>query len=170
MADSVSAVVHAKITATETLGATNDALFASAANRAVVHDQFNFATTLTGSTTPPVTKVASFRATMTDGAVSIDLTSLTATHAAALDLTGLKVHGILAKAVATNGATLTLAAHDTNGYELNSEASWLISLHPGATFLYVSAGDTGEDVDATHKVIAVAGTTTDAVDITILAG
>lgn len=170
MADSLSAVVQAKLTVTETLGATNDLLFASAANRAVVHDQFNHSAILTGSTTPPVAKMASFRTTMSDGAASIDLTALTGTHGATIDFTGLVVHALLVKAVSTNGASLALAKHGTNGYSLNSSTTWLMSLHPGAAQLYVSAADTGEAVDATHKVIHVTGTTTDAVDVTILAG
>lgn len=170
MADSLSVAYKGQVTVTETLGATNDLLFASAGNRAVVHDQFNTSETLNGSSTPAVTKAASFRSTLVAGSVSIDLTSLTSTHGATMTGTGLKVHVLRARAVSGNAAVLTLAKHATNGYSLNSDANWLWSLHPGAEMTYKSDADTGEDIDATHKVIAVAGTGTDAVDITVLMG
>jgi hypothetical protein len=171
MADSYSCAMIAQCTVTETLGATNDLLFASSGSRQVVHNQFNGTATLNGTSTPAVSKVVSFRQALTDGSASLDLNSLTGTHGASVDGASLKVQAVLLKAASGNSAAITFKDGDANGYKLAGVDSWLIPLSPGGYCVWWNGSDTGDDItNGSLDTITLSGTGTDSLDITICMG
>jgi hypothetical protein len=171
MADSISVAYVAQLTVTETLGATDDLLFASAANRRVIHDQFNQSATMNATSTPAVTKVVSFVQALTDGSATLDLNVLTGTHGVTIDGAGLKIHAILAQADEDNEGVISFGEGAAAGYKLAGVAGWLMTLTPGATFLWRNSADTGDDIaTGVTDTIDFAGTGTDSMYLTLVLG
>jgi hypothetical protein len=163
---SVSLNYATKLTVVETLEANVPG--AAEVNRRVTHDQFNANLALSAGTTPPVTKVAVFQKALAAGVGTIDLTALTGTNGAAVDLTGLKVQAAKFRNPATNANAITVTFGSANGYLLGGSA-WKFILEPGME-LVVFGNDKTPDVDGTHKTIDLAGTLTQALDVEIVAG
>lgn len=168
---SVQAEIKAELTVLEVLGAGVEASDTSGAR--ITHNQFNKSISLTGTTSVPVSKVASFRKALSGGSATIDLTSLTQANGAALDATGLKLQALLAVAVSGNTSAVTLEKGATNGYELMG-GSWSIRVFPGEPglpgFALIHTGEDAPDIGPTAKTIDLSGTGSESVDISMVFG
>lgn len=136
----------------------------------LVHDTYKTETDLTASSTPAITKVASFLTTLSGGAATIDLTALTNsgdTAGGSLDLTGLKVQAIYFE-VSSGDSAMTITTGATNGYNL-PHAGFSYQLAGGES-LMLSLNETAQDVGASDKDIDIAGTGTDSIQVVLVAG
>lgn len=140
MAATVSLTYSSILTAIETL---DQSLVPDAvdANRKITHNGFNTASlSLSGSTTPPVSMVASFQQALSGGAATIDLTNMPGTNGAAVNGTGLKVRAFKFLNPATNANPITIATGASNGYALAGSA-FSVTLAPGQeTSMYLKDG------------------------------
>jgi hypothetical protein len=141
---------------------------ASSSNSKITYDQLNTGITLDGTTSPAVTKQASFRQAMTTGAATVDLTAITPQGEAAVTGNGLKVMAWKIKAPLTNSAVVAITVGASNGLTLMGSA-WKESLQPGQEVSGYCAG-LGTTIDSTHKTLDMAGTGTDALDIQFVFG
>lgn len=162
---SVSASWAATCTVVETL--PNNTSSAPDATRKVTHTEFNEGSTLTATTTPPATTVAEFIATLTAGALTIDLTALTGTNGVTVNGTGLKVQVVRIKNLGANIMTFKVGA--ANGHTGVFAATNGQPVQPGAVFMLYT-NDTNDDVDGTHKTWDVTGTGSQTAEITIVLG
>lgn len=163
---SVSAVVDMNVTVTETLETNVGGLSSTA--RSVTHNGYNSSRTINSGSAQPATKVASFEKDLSGGAATIDLTSITGTNGATVNLNGLKVQAFKVKAKSANANPITLTEGASNGYELLG-ASWTIILQPSQEVL-VWGHDSTPDVSGTTKTIDMSGTDTQGVEIIVVAG
>lgn len=126
---------------------------------------------LTGSSTPAVSKAWSDEVQLTAGALSLDLTSLSrGSVLSSLDLTGLKLQLIKIKAAIANTDTVTIADGASNGYSIFGDTSGSITLGSGDVAMFLFA-ETLPDVSATVKTIDISSSDTDAVlEIILVAG
>ena len=131
------------------------------------HDNFKTDDSLTSTSTPAITQVASFLTTLSGGAATIDLTALT-DAGGALDLTGLKVQAIYFK-VSAGDSAMTFTTGASNGYNLGGDALFSVILAGGESACY-SWNETSQDVAAGDKDLDIAGTGTDSFECVILAG
>lgn len=154
------------LTVVETLA--NNTPSAPDATRKVTHTNFNSAASLSAATTPPVTTAAFFQQLLTAGAATIDLTALTGTNGATVNLTGLKVQAIKFKALATNANPITIGEGASNGYELLG-SGWTLDLAPGQEIV-IYGNDATPDVGGSAKEIDLAGTGTQGLEVSIVAG
>lgn len=145
----VSVAYSALATATETL--PNNTGSASDVKRIVTHDQYNETFTLDATTTPPVTLHAAFLATLSGGALTIDLRALTGTNGVSVDGNGLRVQVLRIKNLGAN--ELTVSAGASNGLSIG--AGLVI---PAGGHVQMFLNDGISDIDATHKTIDLAGT------------
>ena len=161
---SVSVEYASKITVAETL-ATNTGS-APAASRVVTHTDYNEASTYTASTTPPVTTCAHFLQALSGGTATVNLTSLTGTNGATVNLNGLKVQMLRVKNLGANNLTIVPGA--ANGIDLLGAAS-SITILPGAHAQFFF-NDASPDVAAADCTLDLTGTTTQTSEWTIVAG
>lgn len=135
---------------------------------ALQHNGMNTSASLNAGTTPSVTAFAGFNKALSAGTASIDLTALTGTNGATVNLNGLRVVAIKFKAKGNNTGALTIAKGATNGYT-GLGASFSITLPIGGeTVFYGVAGAAA--VSGTLKVFDLTGTGTDSVDVEIIGG
>lgn len=132
----------------------------------ITHNALDVTGTINATSTPPATKHIQDTSALTAGAATIDLTALTGTGGATVNMTGLKVQIFRFK---NNGAaTMTIGEGATNGYELLGNA-WSIAVPAGGAIQLV-LNETAPDVGASAKTIDIAGTGTQAFQISIVAG
>lgn len=164
---SVSLTYGLTATGVETLE-TN--VFALGANtkRQVTIDALNQSLSLNASSTPPVTKVAFGEVSLSAGAATLDLTSLTGVNGKTVSLSGLKVQIIVLVNKSTNANSMSFTEGAVNGYAL-AGASWLLALQPGQHFCMYGA-DATPDVAVADLAIAVTGTGTQTFQYLIYAG
>src|SRR6476660_6066460 len=86
------------------------------ANANIQHDQFNKTQTLNAGTSPAATVTASFVATLSGGALTLDLTAMTGTNGATVNANGLTPRCIVFQNPATNANPITVAKGASNGY------------------------------------------------------
>lgn len=141
---------------------------ALAPNRLVTHTEYSSSGQLTATSAVPATKTAVFLASLVAGALTVDLTALTGTNGATVTFDGLKVQLMHLKAPTTNGNNITITAGATNGIDLLG-ASWSVVLQPGQECMWYGL-DLAPDVSATVKTIDLAGTSTDGIEVTLVAG
>lgn len=155
---------NSQLTVTETLVGE----FVDPANNTITTNLLNTTTTLTASTTPPVSKYSAGRATMTAGAATIDLTSLPDSNGVAgqVNFTGLKVNAYKFTNPGANDIVVTEGA--SNGYPLHG-AAFLFRVRPGEEVTYLGA-DVGTDVAAADRTIDITGTGTQYLEFELIAG
>lgn len=164
---SVSLTLGLKATAVETL--TSNVPAAAANGKAITHSGYNEAdAVLTGSTTPPVTTCAHFSKALVAGVATIDLTALTGTNGAAVDMTGLKIQFFKFKNPITNANPITVTFGAANPYLLGG-AAWKYILQPGQ-WIAGFGNDATPDVAAGAKNIDISGTGTQALQVSLDAG
>ena len=132
-------------------------------------DEFDFSDyTFNATSTVTATKCAVKKLSLTAGAATIDLTSLTGPNGAAVTFSGLKVIGVVFFAPTTNtGTSITVAKGASNGYELNSTHSYVIAEGYPLVQLY---GARNGAVGGSAKTLDVSGTGTDQLWYQIIAG
>lgn len=162
---SISLTYAATATVEETLETNVDSLGATTA-RQITHNAFNESAALTASTTPPVTKVACFIATLSGGALTINLASLTGTNGATVDMTGLKVQVLRVKNLGANN--LTIVPGGSNGIDLFGVSSSVTVYPSGHVMFYFN--DASPDVASGDRTLDLTGTTTQTSEWTIVAG
>ena len=139
---------------------------AAAGNRVVTLNQYNSSAQLDANTTPPVTKTAVFLATLSGGALTLDLTALTGTNGIAVDGTGLKVQLFKIKNKGANNLTVKFGA--SNPYNLLG-ASWTMILAQNQEISFYG-NDASPDISSSAKNIDLSGTTTQTSEVVIVMG
>lgn len=132
----------------------------SANDNTVTTTGMNVDATLTASTTPAVTKYSAGTATMSGGAVTIDLTSLPDTNgtAGAVTLTGMKLAVAKFRNKSTNANEITIAKGASNGHT-GFGSAFSITLQPGDEVMFKFNDNSGNvAVGGTDKTIDISGT------------
>lgn len=160
---SITLTYAATMTVVETL--PNNTGSAADASRKVTHTSYDESGTYTSATTPPVTQIAAFLATLSGGALTIDLRALTGTNGASVDGNGLKVQSVRIKNLGANVMTISTGA--SNGHNFFTADG--MQIQPGG-HIQVWSNDNTEDIDATHKTWDIAGTGTQTAEFTVILG
>ncbi len=122
---------------------------------------------LTGSTTPPVTKVWEDNVALTAGAKTLDLEALVNANLPNVNFVGLKVQ-ILVFSVPAGNSPITITSGAVNGYDIGGAASsWAIG---AGGQLILLLNETAPDVAAADSEIDFAGTGSETFDILMVAG
>lgn len=161
---SVSVSYAATATVIETL--PNNTGSAAAATRVVTHADYNETAALNASSTPPATLVAEFLLTLSSGAATIDLRTLTGTNGASVDGNGLKVQVVRIKNLGANN--MTFKGGSATPHNMFTVTTGQV-VFPGAHMMIFS-NDGGDDIDATHKYWDVSGTGSQTAEVTIIMG
>lgn len=166
---SVEVTAASTLTTVETYSTSDAPAGSSAANRSVTHDGYNFSSVRSASTTVPVTKCAYFSKALAAGVATIDLTALT--HMSdTVDFTGLKVQEMRFYNRTSTNHVITVSKGAANGYTLNAAATtWTVSLDAGCGFTW-HGNDLATDVAAGAKNIDLAGTLTEEIEVSLVAG
>lgn len=164
MRSAVTVTYEAKATVVETLATNSDS--APDATRKITHTNYNESATLTSATTPPVTTVAEFLATLSGGALTIDLRALTGTNGASIDGNGLKVQILRVKNLGANILTITPGA--SNGIDLLGASSSIAIPAGGHAMFYFN--DASPDISGTDKTLDLAGTSAQTSEWTVIMG
>lgn len=136
-----------------------------ASNPSITHQISGISGVLNASSTPPGSQVFSDRRTLTAGADTLDLTALTNSIGAALDLTGLKVQLLLIKGATTNTGDIVVATGASNGYP------GITGTVPDGGYMLLFGNDGYADVAAADAEIDISSTDLDAIyDVIIVAG
>lgn len=163
---SVSAKYRSEVTVSETIATNVPDVLATKA--VIVHDQFNKTATIDASSTVPATKTASFQKALSTGAATIDLTALVGSNGAAVDFTGLKVQLAKFRNPSTNANGITVTFGASTPYLLLGAAFKFILL-PGQE-ITIYGNDAAPDVSGSLKMIDLAGTGSQALDVILVAG
>ena len=127
---------------------------------------------LTGASAVPVTKYSSFRQALTAGTATIDLTSLPDYNgtAGAVTFLGLKLQMIKVRGKSDNANPITITKGASNGYGLGAAgATFTIPLEPDCeATIYLD--DKAPDVAAGTKTFDLAGTGSQVLEVTLVAG
>ncbi len=151
---------------------TREGEFVDPNDATVTINGLNTEATLNSASTPPATKVSAGHVTITEGLISLNLTSLpdSAGTPAAVTLTGLKVQAAKFKAPDTNGASITVTFGASNGFT-GFGAAFSFTFTPGMEVTFKADLDNGVDVDGSHCVFDLTGTgDTDVLDFEFIAG
>lgn len=159
----ISVAWAATCTVSETIGTNTDSLNANSQAATLTHSEFNEAGTLNSSTSVPVTKHAQFVATLSAGALTINLASLTSTNGALVDGTGLKLQILRIKNLGANA--MTFAEGASNGYAIGSS----IVVQPGG-ISFDFFNESLPDIASGDRTIDIAGTGAQAAEISIVMG
>lgn len=103
------------------------------------------------STTIVPTKVWSGTVTLTAGALTLDMTALTRSPLATVDLTGLEILAIHIKAASTNTQLVTIVPGASNGYTALGLGLSLLASNEAVIHM-----PTGVAIDSTHKTLDLA--------------
>lgn len=156
---SVSAAYVGQLTVTETI--TTGIADVLSSNNVVIHGGWNKSITITGTVT------ASFVVTLSTGAFTVDLTSLTGTNGASVSLSGLKVLAFLVSVPGTNANAFTIAKGASNGYQLKG-SSWSETFQPGDHMVYYPTN--AQTVGGSAKTIDCSGTGSQTCQIVVVGG
>lgn len=164
MADALSLEVRAEVTVTETLSG-DDIL----GTYQVPHAGYNHRLALDGTTTPDLTGGGYKSATIGGGGTgSIDLTDLTL-GAAVTSLSGKQPRALMLYAPDTNAGDVTVTKGASNGYG-GLGGSFSLVLKPGMGQLVWWSVDNATAVGGTAKILDLAGTSGDVVQVSAGAG
>jgi hypothetical protein len=155
----------------ETISASVPAI--SSNNNTVQHTGYSTSKSLTGTVTtgqPVITDGALFTKTLSAGAGTIDLTSLTGTNGRSITLSGLKVQVMKFLNVSTNGTNMVVGKGASNGFGLGSGGTtWSMVIPPGCEFTWYGNEGT-PDVSGSVKTIDITGGTTEVLQCVIIGG
>lgn len=136
----------------------------------VTKDGLKTTAQLNASSTPPVTQAAEFTATLSGGALTLDLQVLTGIGGATLDLTGLKIIAAKFKCPSSNTGVMNINEAAANSYNLGG-TTYDFDIPPGGEMtLYFPDNSVLADVGASASDIDLAGTGSETVDIIFVAG
>ncbi|MCG3198568.1 MAG: hypothetical protein HUU16_00190 [Candidatus Omnitrophica bacterium] len=151
---SVAGTLEMKLTVNETL--PGNAPASAASKKVVTHDQWNLTQTFPVDPSLPCTEVVSVEATLVAGALTLDLTALTATNGATRSMNGLKLQMLFARPDPANANPIIIKTGATNGYAFKG-AAWSDEIKPGQASLYFG-NEQAPDVGASAKNIDLTGT------------
>lgn len=134
--------INVNLNVTETLALNSGAATDPNISHGINTNAVNYGPT----TTIAPTKVWSGTVSLSGGVLTLDMTALTRSPLATVDLTGLKILAVHAKAVSTNTQLVTMKPGAVDGY---STLGLGISLLAGQECLFHLPS--GVAVDATHK-------------------
>ena len=161
---SISTTWALKMETVETLA--DDSLSPTAAQTQITHKNFDEGATLTGVSTPAVSKIAAAVVALVAGAKTLDLTALTGTNGAAVTMNGLKI--VLFRIKNLGASVMTFTEGAANGYEL-AGTGWTVTLAQNQVFQFY--GDSAAPtVGGTTKNIDVTGTGTETFELTVIGG
>jgi hypothetical protein len=160
---SVSTVYESNVTTTETL---STGVPAASSARPLLHNGFDTSVTLDSTTTPDETATNYSTATLSGGAATINLASLTDVNGATKDLTGKKVRWLKIKNGGSNSVTVSKGA--SNGYT-GFGASFSMEIKGGGEVTIYCAGN-GVAVAAGVRTLDLSGTGTDSFSFAVGAG
>ena len=149
---SVNVSYNAAVTVQEVLEA--NPYSSPATQRTVTHTLFNSQKNLNGSSTPPVTKVAAFKAALVAGAKTLDLTALPGTNGVTVDGTGLKVQVLKVKNLGANALSIVPGA--SGGSDLLAADMKIVLAQNQEVMIF--GNDATPDVGPTDKTLDLAGT------------
>ncbi len=139
------------------------------ADNTLTFNGLNQSLTLDGTTTPAVTKFASFAKALSTGTGTIDLTLLPGQTAdEVVTFTTLKVRAFKFVNPATNTGAITIVNGASSGNFLLGAAFTLVVPLGGEVTMYLKAGSV--TVDNTHKTLDLTGTGSDVLDVLMVAG
>lgn len=159
----VSLAYSAQVSVTETLDLTPTGL-----SQTITHNTYNSSQNLSATTSVPCTKVAGGLATLSGGALTLDLTTVTGVEGITRNMTGLKVQCFKFKNKSTNAGTMTVTFGAANPYLL-AGSGWKMILQPGQEFTFFG-NEATPDVAAGAKNIDIAGTGTEAGEYIVVCG
>lgn len=163
----MSVSVNYAFTATITEILPSNTGSASDGNRTVTHSNYNETDTITAATSAsPVTVQASFLATLSGGALTINLTALNGTNGAVVDLTGLKVQLVRVKNLGANN--LTIKGGASNGHNFFTSTDGVVVVPNGVAMFFAPEGF--QDVGASDLAWDLTGTSAQTSEWTIVAG
>jgi len=162
---SVEVTYESKVTVKETLEANIDSL---GSDKSITHTQFNTAQSLTGSTTPPVTKVAAAVVALDAGAKTIDLAALTGTNGVTVNGTGLKVQVLKFKNKSDSANEMSIEPGESDGYDLGG-SDMKVTMQPGQE-VTIYGNDASPDIGASDKELDLAGTGAQECELMIVMG
>jgi hypothetical protein len=122
--------------------------------------------TLTGSSTPAVSKDACLSLALSSGAITLDMTAMLDPNLGTVSISGLTPAHVKLRNPSTNANSITIAKGASNGYT-GFGASFSVTLAPGSEIL-LRVGSIV--VDGTHKTLDLTGTGSQALSIQITAG
>lgn len=166
MAASVSATITMAAKIRETLGTGVPA--SSEAEATIAHSAYKTEAELNATSSVPSTKAVSFLQALTDGAATIDLTSLVGANGAAVTGSGLRVQYLYLEATSTNANAITVSDGASNGYELAGNG-WTVALLAGQSVAFYGF-EKAPEIGASAKTIDLAGTGTQSVKVQIIMG
>ena len=159
-------VYYTGLTVTEILGGNVVGL----SDKTVKHSSLNKSSgALDSTTTPPVTKVATFNQALSGGAATIDLNALTGTNGAAVNGEGLRIQAIKLSAPSTNANVITATFGGTHPYNL-AGAAWSVALLAGQEFVFYGNDATPDIEDGVASAIDLAGTASQTLNVCIVMG
>lgn len=161
----VTAAALIQLNVTETVG-TDAAAYASSSRNSVQFTGGRKEETLTSSSTPAVTTHAVGALTLSSGAGTLDLRTLTGLNGAAVDLNGLKPRYILLHNTGANAMTVAIGA--SNGYTGLGAAAQLTI--PAGCRALLEFGTGGTAVSGSVKTLDISGTGAQVLKYQIVAG
>lgn len=167
---SVTVVYKSQVDVTEVLETNVPAM---ASGSSVQHTGYSTSLALSStgiSGRPAATKCAIFSKALSGGSATIDMTSLTGTNGATVDFTGLKVCVMKFKNPSSNANAITVAKGASNGFGLTtSGTTFSIPIPPGGEITLESDEGT-PDVGSGAKTLDLTGTSSQALQVTLIAG
>lgn len=169
MAASVDVTYNSACTAIEKLDPDNNAI--PAGSNKVTHNEYNTSKSLNGTSTPPVTKVVSFEASLSGGAYTIDLTALTGTAGATVDGAGLRVQVFKFINKSGNTGVMTISSPATTGYDgFGAKTVYSEDVAPGGEIMKFPNDAGGDIANGTNDEIDISGTGSEAFQCQIVLG
>lgn len=165
-ASTVSAVITASITVTETLSTSESPLIDS--SDATIKEKIAVSTTLNSSSSPDAELHAAMQQALTAGAATIDFTALTRHGGGSVSFAGKAVRAISFQNPTTNANEITIANGASDSLDLFG-ATYSITLQPGQTLTaYLAA--VGPTVGANDKNVDISGTGSQVLNMIAVAG
>lgn len=162
---SVTAVALIQLNVTETVG-TDPAAYVASNRNSVQYTGGRKEETLNGSSTPSATVHAVGKLTLSSGAGTIDLRTLTGLNGVAVDLNGLKPRYVLLHNTGANDMVVAIGA--SNGYT-GFGASYSETIKAGCR-VFKEIGNSGTAVSNTLKTLDVTGTGAQELKYQLVAG
>lgn len=156
---------------TEVLASSVPAISGSA--NSVQHTAFSTSKSLSSTVVSGqgiVTDGALFNTTMSGGAATIDLTSLTGTNGRSITLLGLKVQAMKFINPSTNANNISVTKGASNGFGLGSGGTTFTFVLPPGSEVTWYANEGTPDVASGAKTIDISGTSAQVLQCAIFAG
>lgn len=140
-----------------------------ASDAAITHAITDLSLALTGSSSPPVSKIAEGRKALSGGLGTIDFSAITGANGATQDMTGLKPRFAIFRNPSTNTGSMVIADGASNGHNFFGDGNGQITLLVGQWVILYFAGNAAA-VASGDKTIDLSGTGTESLDYWLVFG